>query len=81
MKKQLLMVLAISASLSTFAKTQPARARVTVAPNAKAVPLRQAQGGINEAPFNTNSSSGMCTSCAPHFPRRRRPSDDERITA
>ncbi len=59
MKKQLLIVLAISASLSTYAKTQPARARVTVAPNAKAIPLRQAQGGINETPFNTNPSLGL----------------------
>lgn len=62
MKKQLLMVLAISATMSTFAQSQARRARVQVPANAKAIPVHQAQGGINEAPINANSSVNYVSS-------------------
>ena len=61
MKKQLLMVLAISASFGSFAKTNPTRARVHVPANAKPVSIHDLQGGINVAPFNTNAASTYTT--------------------
>jgi hypothetical protein len=62
MKKQLLMVLAISASLSTFAQNRPVKARVHIPTNAKPVAVTKPQGGINDAPLNTNTSASSLSS-------------------
>ncbi len=58
MKKQLLLVLAISASLGTIAQNRVAKSRIQLPPNAKAVPVRQHMGDPYQIPFNTNSSLG-----------------------
>ncbi len=62
MKKQLLMVLAISASLGTFAQNRSAKTRVQLPLKEKPVSVHQLNGDPYQIPFNTNSSRGYVAS-------------------